>query len=447
MDTDDETSYNIFDWFPEDICEDIFNNLTENDLLTASLVTADWYNFIAKSPVCMKKIKLVFSHKTLKALTPDVKEMLKTSSRRYENFNLLCQMSKLDELIEILKVPGRKWKRLYLSNITFSSTAACMDFLSIFDESIEELRMDKVYIDTIYYNGPKKMLTFPKLKFLESKYIQTLIYYQAFVNCTNLNEFNITSGDQSWASMQALHKMFRCNKGLKKLSIITHVFTQFFNVDFSNDVEFKLTSLEARDIYNLSDTHKKNFRMFMQKQMMTLEKLNIGDWMGMEIVRMCFHMPRLTAFVFKGFHNAEDPVDWKETKFHRSISLTTLHVIETNGRLDIVQAFIKAAPNVKHLKLYTIKDETLNIVSSILPNLETLTTDLFEATNISDINLFLNLREFSAKAFKKRFNENDNPTPGNFEKLVVEAVKKVWSEGDEPKVHYCGYGRFGSFRR
>lgn len=441
MDSEDEITYNILDWFNEDICEDIFRYCDSKDFLQASLVTTGWYDFIAKSKVCMKKIKLVFSYKTSKTLTHEMKEILKKSRRQYENVNLMHQTAVPRGLDEILMVPGRKWKRLFMLRLNFPATAECIDFLSIFEETIEELRMDKVYIDSIYYSGEKKNLTFPKLKYLESKYIQTLLYYQAFANCTALKEFHITSGDQSWASMQALQKMFRGNRDLKKLSIITHIFTQFFNEDFSDDIIFKLKSLEARDIYNLSDSHKQNFKMFLKKQLLTLETLNLGDWMGMEIVHMCFHMPKLNTFVFKGFHNAEAPVNWKEVEFHQSKSLKTLHLIETNGQVDIVQAFLKATPNVTHLKVYTVKNETLKIVSSLLPNLQILETDLFEATRISDRNLFPNLKTFSAKAFQKKFTKVENCNPGNFEELVVKAVNEVWSD-HEPEAHYNRYSRY-----
>lgn len=444
-----EVSYNILDCLPETICEDIFSYLPDSDLLQSSLVAASWYDFIARSSVCMKKIKLVFNHmnnQITSRLTPEMEEILMTSARRYENVDLMFHEAVIEPVTKILKAPGRKWKRLRIFRANFPSTACCMNFLSIFDKTAEEIRLDKVYIDSIYYFGDKLELTFPKLRILETKYVQSLLFYQAFANCTGLKEFHITSGQQTSASINALYKMFHANTGLKKLSIITQTFTQFFNEDHSKEIDFKLTSLEARDLYNLSDVHKTNFKLFMVKQLTSLEKLNLGDWMGLEIVHLCFHMPRLTDFVFKGFHNYEEPVEWKNVEFHRSTSLTTLHLIETNGQVDIVRAFLRATPNVKHLRVYTIKNDTLDLVSSLLPNLESLETDLFEAIDISGRNLFPNLKKFSAKAFQKRFTANDIKPCETFGQLVLEEVARVWPDNEQPKMRYSRYGRFGNFR-
>lgn len=252
--------------------------------------------------------------------------------------------------------------------------------------------------------------------------------------------------------MLALHKMFECNKSLKKLSIVTNVFTQYFDKDISTEVGFKLTSLVARDIYNLETKHKENFKMFLHTQMMTLQKLNLGDWMGLDIVEMIFHMPRLKEFTFKGFHTVEEIICWDTLKFHTSQTIETLQLIEVKGRLDILQAFLRATPNTKHLKLYSIKNETLQFVSSTLPNLESLSVDLFEATDFSDKSLFLKLQNFSAKAFnmdlmRKKLQNSKSDERGHFEMLVAQQVKELSPENDEPMHKYCGFSRFGTFRR
>lgn len=190
----DDFFFNPIECFPQQICEKIFENLSHFDLLSASLVSSDWYDFIAKTPCCMRKLKLTFSFKTSKNLSPEMKQILIESKRKYENIDYMHQSKVLQDVQDILAVPGRKWKKLLILRINFPSTADAMNFLSVVDPTIEELRLDKVrnwclilksvfirlinpqvYIDSIYYCDPKKELKFPKLKILEAKYIQVRI--------------------------------------------------------------------------------------------------------------------------------------------------------------------------------------------------------------------------------------------------------------------------------
>lgn len=235
--------------------------------------------------------------------------------------------------------------------------------------------------------------------------------------------------------------MFHSNRNLKKLAIITNIFTKYFDIDFSKDIKFQLKSFEARDIYNLDDLHKENFKNFINTQMLTLEVLSLGDWMGLDIVKMLFHMPKLKKFHFKGFHNMDEQIEWSEVEFHKLQALETFHLIEFRGRLNILKTFLSATPNVKHLLLYSISNETIKYVSDALPNLETLSTNIFEATEISNPNLFPKLKQVSTKVFHSDLTINDKNEHelSNFEKLVKAKVKELNPEGRKrlPKRGCC----------
>lgn len=450
MDTMETTAEVLFDFdiieaFPHEICRNIFQNLSSKDLLSASLVSSEWYNFIARTAACMQKIKLSFSHRTAPALTPEVKQILMNSIRKYESIEFMYHSDVFRDVKDILEVPGRNWKSLSICRINFPTTSDCITLLAAVEATVEELRMDKVYVDSVCNDFEQTKMTFPKLKVLEAKYIQTLIYCQAFASCSSLQEFHITSGDQSVTSIAAIHNMFQCNKGLKKLSIVTNVFTQYFSEDISKKIGFQLTEFEARDIYNLGDDHKSHFKQFLRTQIMSLETLQIGDWMGIEIVQMIFHMPKLKKFVFKGLHSVEETLDWKEVKFHRNTTITDLYLSEVKSRQDILEAFVSATPNVKQLKLYSMNDENLAYISKALPDLESLTTDLFEVSDVSDKNLFPNLKKFSSKVFRHEIKvTEDDEEKGSFEKMVAQTIKDVCPGQKDPKRHNC-HGHSGHF--
>lgn len=433
--------FDITEVFPHEVCKRIFKNLSAKDLLAASLVSIDWYDFIAKTSVCMQKIKLSFSHRTAPQLTPETKQILMASTRRYENVEFKYHSDVFRDVNDILEVPGRNWKSLSICRINFPTTSDCITFLASVEATVEELRMDKVYIDAVSNDGSwnKKKMTFSKLKVLEAKYIQTIIYCEAFADCSSLKEFYITSGDQLVASVAAIHKMFQCNKGLQKLSIVTNVFTQYFSEDISKNVGFQLTEFEARDIYNLGDDHKNHFKQFLRTQLESLETLQIGDWMGIEIVQMIFHMPKLKKFVFKGLHSVEETLDWKEVVFHRNLTITDLYLSEVKSRQDILEAFINATPNVTQLKLYSMNDQNLAYVSKALPDLESLTTDLFEVSDVSDKTLFPKLKKFSSKVFRHEFKVSENDEEkGSFERMVAQTIKDVCPGQKDPKRHHSG---------
>lgn len=430
---EDEATFDILSCFPVDFCEKVFGRLDSDDLLRASLVSTHWYNFIAKNSVCMQKIKLTFSHLRRNQLTPDMKYILMESPRKYENLELKFQSGSFRDVMDIMRVPGRAWKKVSVFRINFAKAIDGVDFIVALEPTVEELRMDKVYMDSIYYDGPKRDLKFPKMKILETKYIQSQFYYDALAGCCALKELNITSGDLSYASHQAgVERILQTNTSLKKLTIVSNMISQYFKKDLAQHVFFKLNSLEIRDIYNLEVQPKMHFQNFLRKQMMSLETLQIGDWMGLEAVKMIFHMPKLNKFTFKGFYGIE--VELKEVQFHRSASITNLQVIDINVQFDVLQALLTATPNVRHLKLFSITDECLPLVSSALPHLESLSLELFEATAVTDQSLFPNLKEFSAKAYRAGFKLSaEGCDQGNFEKLIVQNMKEVVPIADYPK--------------
>lgn len=176
--------------------------------------------------------------------------------------------------------------------------------------------------------------------------------------------------------------------------------------------------------------------------MPSLEVLSLGDWMGLDIVKILFHMPKLKKFFFKGFHNIDEPIEWSEVEFHKLLSLETFHIIEFRGRLNILKAFLSATPNVKHLLLYSISNETINYVSETLPHLETLSTKIFEASDVSNPNLFPKLKQVYTKVFHNDLEittSEEKPELSNFEKLVEAKMKELNPEGRRrlPKRSCC----------
>lgn len=433
--------FDIVECLPSEINREIFSYLPTNELLSLSLVSKDWYSFIATE--CMKKIFLQFTYRTLRSPldTPsqELKTMLIDSKRKYENVKFSMRSHSAQDVHDILKA-RKNWKKVHLSRIVFDATADCICFFSAFESTVQELKLDRVEVHSLNLEDNHQTsapvddlrcdMTFPKLKSVETRYLQLWMYRNVLANCTKLASFDLSSAECSGSSIEeeidAIHKMLQRNKNLKKLSIVSNDFQKYFDSDISQGIEFRLTSFTARHIYNLTETQILNLKKFLLLQMISLTHIEVHSWPGLEVTKMMFHMPNLRKLSFRGFLKNGELVDWKNAELHRNLSITELCLTELYSNKEILGCFFAAAPNVKTLTLYTVNDETLNIINAAFPDLESLSTDLFEAANVSDKNLLVNLKSLSTKVFLHNLRgSNDNDEKGNFEKIAVKEFEQV----------------------
>ncbi|CAG9800963.1 unnamed protein product [Chironomus riparius] len=403
--------------FSEITCEKIFSYLSVADLLNCSLVNKNYYEFIAKTPSFMRRLKISLTlHNTL--LSDDFQNLsiLNESQRQYqhfESFNLSIDFNS----VYVLR---KKLKSIKMRRVLLHDESELKIFFSGIEETIEELILER-YIDNLELkvsDNPAISCSFPKLKHLELHYIPNFIF-KYFTTCKNLTELKITGKRDV-----NFYNILRHNPQLKKLAIVTDEIDNYFDEDVTKFIQCKLTYFEARDIYNLTARCIENFELLLEKQINYLEEIDLGDWIAVDIVKMIFHMPRLKKLTFKGFHNVEEHVRMNEIDFHRSQSITTLNLIDTFSKPAILQAFIQACPNVTRLKLYSLKKESLSYLTQALPNLQVLSVDLLEIKEFNNECDFVYLKEFKMKVYHRglQFSEALN---NNFENLVKKEVESL----------------------
>lgn len=420
----EEQIMDFVQFFPEEICRNIFKKLSVEDLLNASLVCWQWYDLIARSPECMSKMRLNFSYDTSQVLTKIIKKILEESPRRYEAVKF-SRHSKLIGCVTEILASREGWKSVEITRITFSNSSECMKLLAAIEPDVEELKMEIVLVDNIDEEDPKASMSFPKLKVLMGKYIHVSIYCMALENCKTLQEFDFSIIDHSTKSIEVTKNMLRRNKNLKKLTVSCDFLSTFFSENLSANIEFKLTSFDAQVIYNFTDTHKLHLKLFLESQMQHLETLSLGYWMGQEALEMIFHMMKLKKLIFKGFHGGGTATDWKNIKFHKNHTVTTLHLNEWNSQADFLKTFFLALPNLRSLKLLSITDESLACIATAFPNLETLRSDQFDVSSIPEKDVLPKLKYFSSQAFRHNLKSAENQEIGNFAKLVLAKMKET----------------------
>lgn len=240
---------------PPIVCDLIFQHLNGKELLVASEVHPSFYNFIAESKNCMKKIILKLEEK---ALNEDDKQLIAESGRNYENIEVNYWNNSVAASIGIFSMPERKWKHVVSRN-AFDETAT--DLFTYLDSNVESLCLYHMYSS---FNA--QTLRFPNLRRLE---ITGKMCLQTFINCKNLESIAIEGYMSLWLSADddALQKILHSNLGLRKLKTFGILVDSVFNEDLASIVHFNLTEWIVGDEFyktsrsaQLSEIASKNNR-------------------------------------------------------------------------------------------------------------------------------------------------------------------------------------------
>lgn len=405
--------------FPPGVCDLIFQHLTGNQLLVTSEASPAFYNFIAESKQCMKKIKIRLVKKTI---TNDDKQLLVESGRRYENIELEFFSSLVQPAIGIISAPERKWKRVAIRCIDFETVGDTVNFLSLVEPTVEELLMEQVYIKSMQRVDDRN-LTFPNLKVLETRCCQALLFHEVFFDCKNLISFSMKSGSEiSAKALAAIKHILQWNIGLKILGIHFNV----FNLIFSKNLRFNLTEYHSNNLYQMpsyQSSVRNHLDSFLQhSQMNTIEILSISDWMGVDALRTIFFMPRLKDVTLKGFHRAVNYfTDWDSLDLHMNFSIVKMNFHDLSNDFQILKKVIKSTPSLTSLSLYSMDQTAMMFLSNNCKTLKSLSVERFLAEDISDPLIFPSLQELSfARKSEKLFHPSDKPLT-HFESLVYKS--------------------------
>lgn len=405
--------------FPEEINDLFVQHVTGAELLKLSEVSTEFYDIIADSARCMKKIKI---HLKKKEFSEDEKMLMAKSCRKYQTLEIAQFNGLLKATKEIIE--GRNLKVVVIKCIDFETIVDAAEFFNILEPSIEELRMDQVYIKSVVrrHEIKQKSLEFPKLKVLETKCCQALLYYEVFVSCKTLKTFVIKSGSHiSTLAREAIKTILRVNTGIEVLGIHFNVFNLIFSENIGESVQFKLREFHANDLYRVPQFYnqvKVNLQKFLMKQMKTLEAISMSDWMGVDVTKMIFHIPKMKQLSLKGFHHTELDVEWEKMELHRNLVVESLEFSDMSNNFLILEEIIKTLPNLKVLKLYSMDQKSMEFLSLNCKLLVSLFVEHFRATDVSNEKLFKNLQQFSYRRIDENMKSETKYPLTKFEKLI-----------------------------
>lgn len=403
---------------PSEVADYILQHLSTTEILTATEVSKTWNFVIGSSSLAMRKFKLsMFWLRNTRFLSNKAKDSLVESERRYQNIDFKYHSCHIDDIRDILEANNRQWKSVKLERLNFNSTHHIIEFLKLIEESAVELEMHDIYVASLTesdYNN------FKSLKKLKVKYIENKsLLEKAFVRCCNLRELSIISNDSNFQSFEALRSILFQNTKLESLQLSSQLFNETFTTEIINAISFKLKVFKAKDHYRSSIGT--NFAAFLRTQMKTLEEISIDVITCGEALKIISHMPKLGTLHIGNVNFLNIPWNTLQLNVNQSIEILSFH--DAENKFNIMKSIILSTPNIKELKMYSMTQSMLEFLSVNAKKLEILTLRTIDATDLSNRELFPNLKTAQIEILTSDFEdhlegiptENRNP----FVKLVL----------------------------
>lgn len=283
---------NPTDYLLTEIVEKIFCYLSVVNLCDASLVSREWYDLIANSVMCMKKIQLKCNFKLA-----DEYIVPKNSIRKYEAISIIHNNAPMFvHAINLVTTSKKRWKSVKMNQTVFDTKDEFVDFLKAIAPSVENLLLQNITIQQSFDTNACCDVEFPMLKELEIKSCNTLIN-RSFGNVNRLTYLHINYGKDRTAAT-VVQKMLKSCNGLKNLSIGGDIFCEVFE-ELSNDIPFILTYLSVHCFENPPPHSmvKKNFNKFLIVHRSTLKCIHVDADLGknvQDIIYYIMYVPDVT---------------------------------------------------------------------------------------------------------------------------------------------------------
>lgn len=386
-------SVDPLEYFPPEITELIFENLSGKDLTNASLVCSSWHQYIAKSKNFTKKIKLNFNCHCEREFFDDTINALTDSERVYENLEIESCSHCLEKIFPLLSV--QRWKSVKIQRSNFLNSEQASDFFGRFQKTVEHLEISEVYVKHAYTAGRNKELIFPKLKVFRSKNIQSFLYFDIFANITTLEEFSASSNNQNVASLNAIRELLKVNFSLKKLKISGRLLYQIFYHDISKSSCFKLQEISIENHNHYGEAYEErvyeNFTEFLKHQD-SLRVVNIDKWMNDSVFQAILELP-----IVKLHMRNDIPLScvetWEKIDFKDNPTLENLSIPSFRG--EIAKRIINCVPNLKHLMCTYADENFIEYLQSNTKNLQSLSIVLLNIEDYSKFKIFKTVKKLT----------------------------------------------------
>lgn len=335
------------------------------EILTTTLVSSTWKNFVGNSPTCMRKIDLTingrkyFLNHRENELKRELK-MIKNRGRRYENFTLYGQRPGFltKDVIGLLRSRRGKWKNIKIWSEKFEDENQLREILIEIAENVENLELRNIYfVTSVKSCEAPQTFNFTKLKKLTLCNVTNIQWvFKTLEKCHRLDSLEIESENN-----EELFKFLKKTTRIRKLSLTEQIWNDDWFLQLS---QLKLKLFEFKLKILTADCHmlQNYFKIFLETQADCLGRLIIDATLSYETLESIYRLPNLKSLHLKTSTNA--PRLCLPTNY----SIINL-VLSFRCEESIFIWLISALPNLQTLKICSVDQSVIETARKKLPNL------------------------------------------------------------------------------
>lgn len=346
---------------PFELHDLIFHHLNASELINASFVSKQWYNFIGESKYFQNKVAIRFD------------EFSYGHKRRLANINVIKMSNRNYKMVHIKNYTAGEekilflwieWKMITIEIHKFSSMTQYFEYLTQFAETVKELEIVKLLI--IFENDCSDKLEFPQLEKLSFKNVSVLaiepfIKHQKKLKSLNLYLIKKSSMPREKIIIDLLMK----NKDLEQLSIGFNF--HLFDEDISQKIKLNLKTIILENCLKMEMPYNvmNNLQTFLKAQGKTInciKLINLND-VGI-IFEIWNNMEVLNEITIKYFSLSKKPNfdSYQDLTLKPNYRMKKLNIEIWSVPLRWLKKLLDACPNLEELNISRMSTELMQYV-------------------------------------------------------------------------------------
>lgn len=396
-----DPSLNFLNFWSSVVIDLIFQHLSGDEILSATLVDRSWNDFLSNHSLTAWKDIWIQPKVSLDL------SCLENSTRRYQSLRAVNVSVIVDKVVEIIEKPGRKWKQLVIVRTTFKKRSQMEAIMQASSRTVESLELHTLSCEEAPSEEDlKRSFMFPHLKHLKisqhflnecPRWLSSL-----FSRAPVLESVHLTN-----ASDCIMKNLLLTSAHFKKLSLSG----KFQDVNFFKELSQKLDStieeFEFNDILSSSssDQNLSYFNNFFQSQSRTLKTFETDALLEFDEFETAFKMPNLHTLNIKSFHYSHDQIG---------------HLLENLRASNVTPA------NLRNFNVQLMDQNLLELLAIYATRLERLRADELVVNNVSNPTWFPKLEKvkvfFINPDLEETIRAKSDVDRTKLEKLILDAL-------------------------
>lgn len=355
---------------PEELGDLIFQHLSVEEILEASLVSTSWYEIIGKSRTAMSKIWLNAGDRFFNPPKNDFKLFI-NSPRNYENFRI----SEMENGLLFVVFPKRKWKRAQFDIQSFLNYKEYVKLLEIVDTSICELQIFDMNIENVYSDENLRFKNLRKLRLGSLTLVGLKPFFKRIKKLTHLVIEDIFDLSQIANGNDLFIGILSSNSQITDLSLNSKVLREILKTEEFPDPlkEFKNLNkflIEFEEEKNLTQIFYKNLEIFLniQENLTWIILCDCGE--NVIFMKILNNIKTLKRLSIDYFDDTSFEINPENLKFNQNNSIKHLDFDLDGLTLDFLKPFLLACKQIEILYVFHLAPETLAFLTDEIKSLK-----------------------------------------------------------------------------